>query len=253
MLFHVLAHVEAQKRHAERLGELFRQLRLADAGRTGKEERASRFADAGESGTRALHRTCNALDRPVLAEDDSLEVRFEAPQSICVLCDRGFDWNPGDSRYDALDVAHADGPPLLARRPQPNRCPRLIHHIDRLVGQEAIVHVANRKVYTGFECRAGKMNPVVGFVARGQALQNAHALLCRGLLDIDLLEAARQRPIAFEMSILLVRRRAHASQSPVGQPRLQQIRRIDRRPLRGARTQNRMNLVDEEDEALALL
>ena len=116
---------------------------------------------------------------------------------------------------------NADRAPLLARRPQPNRCPGFIHHVDRLVGQEAIVYVTNGEVDASSECGSRIVNTVMGLVARRQTPQNAYALLLRWFLDIDFLKSARQCAIALEVSVLLLCRRSHAAKRAVGEARLQ--------------------------------
>src|SRR5580765_2696038 len=66
----VFAHVVTQEFDAEHLGKLFRNLGLADAGRSRKEERAYRLGLVAETRTRDLDRIDNAVDRLVLAKDD---------------------------------------------------------------------------------------------------------------------------------------------------------------------------------------
>ena len=66
-------------------------------------------------------------------------------------------------------------------------------------------------------------------------------------MHLDALEAARQRAVALEVAVLLERGRAHAAQLAVLQERLQHVRRVDRRALRGARAEHGVDLVDEHD------
>ena len=51
---HVLAHVEAQERDAQHLGELLGDLGLADAGGAGEEEGADRLLGRAQAGAREL-------------------------------------------------------------------------------------------------------------------------------------------------------------------------------------------------------
>ncbi len=89
-------------------------------------------------------------------------------------------------------------------------------------------------------------------VARRESFEDPHALLGRGLVDVDLLEAARERAVALEVAVLLIGRRAHAAERPVRQAGLQEVRGVDGRALGGAGAEDRVDLIDEEDEALAL-
>src|SRR5689334_3699564 len=73
----VLAHVEAEELHAERFGELLRQLRLADARRAAEEEGADRLLGRPQAGARELDRGGELIDRLVLAEDRAAEAGAE--------------------------------------------------------------------------------------------------------------------------------------------------------------------------------
>src|SRR6202034_91173 len=81
---HVLAHVEADELHAERLGELLGDLRLPDAGGAGEEERADGLLGAPEPGAGELDRARQLMDRMVLAEDRPLEVLLEGLEAVLV-------------------------------------------------------------------------------------------------------------------------------------------------------------------------
>ena len=81
-----------------------------------------------------------------------------------------------------------------------------------------------------------------------QALEDLERVLDRRLVDVDLLEAPRQRPVLLEvLAILLVGRRPHAAQRPRLQRRLQQVRGVHRPAARRPRADDRMDLVDEQD------
>ena len=77
VLLHVLAHVEAGEGDAEHLGELTRELRLADPGGSREQEAADRPLQGTETRAPQLDRGGDRADRLVLAEDHGLELFFE--------------------------------------------------------------------------------------------------------------------------------------------------------------------------------
>ena len=83
-----------------------------------------------------------------------------------------------------------------------------------------------------------------------QALQDLDAVLDRRLVDVDLLEAADQRPVLLEVvAVLLVGRRAHAAQIARRQRRLEDVGRVHRAAAGGAGADDGVDLVDEQDRA----
>ena len=81
-----------------------------------------------------------------------------------------------------------------------------------------------------------------------QAFKNFDGILNRGLIHIDLLEPANEGTVLFEvLTELLIGRRAHAPQSAGREGRLEQVRGIHGPARRRARTDHRMDLVDEQD------
>ena len=95
---------------------------------------------------------------------------------------------------------------------------------------------------------AGVGHAVVLLVVRLQPLEDLVRLLGAGLRDLDLLEAPRQRPIAFEVALVVVeRRRADAAQLARGQHRLEDVRRVHRAAAGRAGADDGVDLVDEED------
>ena len=93
---------------------------------------------------------------------------------------------------------------------------------------------------------------MVLLVALAQALEDLHGLLGRGLVDLDLLEAALQGGVALEVLAVLVERgRADRLQLAAGQGRLEDRGGVDR-ALGGAGADEVVELVDEEDDVAAL-
>src|SRR5262249_6630319 len=87
-----------------------------------------------------------------------------------------------------------------------------------------------------------------------QSAQDLDRLLDARLAQLDLLEAARERAIALEVLLeVLEGRGADATQVAPGERRLEQVRRVHRAAVRGAGTDDSVDLVDEEDGAGLLL
>ena len=89
-------------------------------------------------------------------------------------------------------------------------------------------------------------------VAVAQPAQDLHGVLGRRLLDADLLEAPLERGVALEvLAVLVERRRADRLELAAGERRLQDRGRVDR-ALGGARADEIVELVDEQDDVAAL-
>ena len=98
------------------LGELARDLGLADAGRAGEQVAADRLLRVAQACARQLDRRGERLDRPVLAEHDALEVDVEGPQRLLVAGVDGLDRHPRHLGDDLLDVLDPERLPALAPR-----------------------------------------------------------------------------------------------------------------------------------------
>ena len=115
----------------------------------------------------------------------------------------------GDGRFDFLD---ADGLLALAFGDQHLRRTGLVDHVDRLVGQLAVVDVARRQLHRGLDRLVGILQPVIVLEVRLQPLEDRDRIVHRRLIDVDLLEAPHQRAVLLEvLTVFLVRRRAHAA------------------------------------------
>ena len=100
----------------------------------------------------------------------------------------------------------------LALRHQHLRGARLVDHVDRLVGQLAVVDVLGRQLHRRLDRLVGVLELVVLLEVRLQALEDLDGVLDRRLLDVDLLEAAHQRAVLLEvLAVLLVGGRADAA------------------------------------------
>ena len=123
-----------------------------------------------------------------------------------------------------------------------------------LSGQEAVGDVAVGQARRGDEGAVGDPHAVVDLVALLQAAQDRDRVLDGGLLDVDRLEAPLERGVLLDVLLVLVqRRRADRAQLAAGEGGLQHVRGVHR-PLGGAGADERVELVDEEDDrALGLL
>ena len=130
----------------------------------------------------------------------------------------------------------------LARR-------RLVDQVDRLVRQEAVGDVAVGQRRRRDDRRIGDAHAVMGLVLLLQAAQDRDRVLDRRLGDEHRLEAPRQRRVLLDVLAIFVERgRADAMQFAARQRRLQQVRGVHRAVgLAGA--DERVHLVDEQDDA----
>ena len=144
-----------------------------------------------------------------------------------------------------LDVRRRLG--LAQSHPRPG----LVHQVDRLVGQRAVRHVADRQVHRGLDRLVADLDVVVLLVARADAEQDGDRLVDGRLLDHHRLEAALERRVLLDVLAVLVEGRgADALQLAARQRRLQDVGRVDR-ALGRAGTDQRVQLIDEEDAVAA--
>ena len=124
----------------------------------------------------------------------------------------------------------------------------LVDEVDRLVGQEAVGDVAVRERRRGDDRRVGDAHLVVDLVALLEAAEDRDRVLDRRLLDHHRLEAPLERRVLLDVLAVLVERGgADRAQLAAREHRLQQVRGVDR-ALRRAGADDRVQLVDEEDD-----
>ncbi len=124
---------------------------------------------------------------------------------------------------------------------------RLVHQVDRLVGQEPVGDVAVRQGRGRDDGRILDAHAVVQLVLLLEAAQDRDGVLDRRLVDEHRLEAAGERRILLDMLAVLVERGgADAVQLAAGQRRLQHVGCVHR-ALGRARADQSMQLVDEQD------
>ena len=133
--------------HAHEVGELARDLRLADARRTREQIAADGLLGFPQSGPGQLDRARQGADRLVLSEDHRLQVAFDGLQDLLVALGhrpRGDTGDLGDDRLHLPDSQRL-APPV--GRLQHLRGAGLVDDVDGLVGQLAVVDVAGRQLH----------------------------------------------------------------------------------------------------------
>ena len=148
-------------------------------------------------------------------------------------------------RHAALRLVELDGRGVDLH-PEARRA--LVDEVDRLVGQEAVGDVAVGEHRRRDERRVADPDAVVCLVALLEAAQDPDRVRDRRLADEHGLEAPLERGVLLDVRAVLVeRRRADRAQLAAGEHRLQQVAGRDR-ALRRARADDRVELVDEEDD-----
>src|SRR3974390_3277622 len=221
---HVFRHVKAYQLDAKRHGQLLGNLGLADAGRPGKQVTANRLFRLAQAGARQLDRGRQRIYRLVLAVDHALEGLLEMPEHRGIVLRYGLRRNPrygGDSGFDLLD---ADGLLAAALGQQHLRRARLVDHVDRLVGQLAVVDVARRQFDRRLDRLVGVFELVIFLEIGLEPLHDLDGVRNRRLVNVDLLKPAYQRAILLEMlAVFLVGGRADAADGARGERGLEQI------------------------------
>ena len=126
---------------------------------------------------------------------------------------------------------------------------RLIHQVDRLVGQEARGDVAVGEGGRGDDCLVADAHAVMDLVALLEAAQDGDGRFHRRLGGHHRLEAALQGGVLLDVLAVLVQRGgADGAQLAARQGRLEQVGGVHR-PLRAAGADQGVQLVDEQDDA----
>ena len=126
---------------------------------------------------------------------------------------------------------------------------RFVDEVDRLVGQEAVGDVAVGQRRRRDQRGVGDVDAVVDLVLLLESAQDRDRVLDGGLADEHRLEAPRQRRVLFDVLAKFVERgRADAVQLATGERGLQQVRGVHR-ALGLAGADQRVHLVDEQDDA----
>ena len=79
-----------------------------------------------------------------------------------------------------------------------------INHVNCFIRQAAIVDVFGRELHRRMQRRRRIVNPMMFFVVWFQSLKNFVGLVDARFGDFDFLKAARERPVAFEVALVVV-------------------------------------------------
>jgi hypothetical protein len=129
---------------------------------------------------------------------------------------------------------------------------RLVDHINRAVGQLAFGQMSHRQIHSTRQTFWRVFQAVVFLKTRLQTLENPHRVFTARLEDIDFLETPRERPVFLKRFVFRKSGRADATQL-AGQRGLQEVARVHRAARGRTRTDDRVNLVDEQNRTLMLL
>ncbi len=213
----------------------------------GEQERADRLVRFAQPGARHLDRSGQRVDRRVLTEHGVLQIAIQVLELRAVVARHGLRRNARDLGNDLLDLALADRLLAAAHRQDALGGTGLVDDVDRLVRQMAVIDVLGRQLGRGSDRPRAVLDAVVLLEAGLESLEDLDRLLHRRLDDVDLLEATRQRVVLLEdAAVLVVGGGADALQLPGRQRRLQQVRRIQRAARGATRTDQRVDLVDEQ-------
>ena len=172
MAFHVFRHIETRQFHAERIGELAGDLGLADTGRAGEQVRADRLVRFAQPGTGELDGRCQRIDGAVLAEDHTFEIGIQRLERLLVGARHAFRGDAGDLGDHGLDILDRDQLLAPAFRHQHLGRADLVDHVDRLIGQLAVVDILGRQFHRAAQGSRRVAHPVMLFVIGLQAAQN---------------------------------------------------------------------------------
>ena len=129
----------------------------------------------------------------------------------------------------------------------------LVDDVDGLVGQEAVLHVAGGERDGGLDGLVSVTHVVVLLVALLQAADDGQRVLGRGLADVDRLEAALEGGVLLDvLAVLLGGGGPDDLDFSAREGRLQDGGGVDG-AFGGARTNDGVDLVDEEDVILGAL
>jgi len=113
--------------------------------------------------------------------------------------------------------------------PQANACAGFVDDVDRLIGQATAWNVAIRQFDRFFERFVLDLDFVMRFVAIAQTLQNLDRFFGGRRVDDDLLEAAFERAVFFNvLAVFVKRRRADALDLAASESGLQHVGGVDR-------------------------
>ena len=129
---------------------------------------------------------------------------------------------------------------------------RLVHEVDGLIGQKAVLDVARREARRRLECGRGVAHLVVLLVLGRELCQDRHRVLDARLIHINRLETALEsRILGKVLAELLGRGGTDDLEGTTGEHRLEHGARVDG-ALGRAGADEGVHLVDEQDDVVGL-
>ena len=188
-----------------------------------------------------------------------LELVVPGPEGLLLLAERGGLLELLGLQEHVLLADHPLDLPLQllhlggrGHRLEPRPARRLVDDVDGLVGKLPLGDVPVGQLHGGVDGGIGDLHPMVGLVLRAEALDDLDGLRHRWGPHDDGLETPLERPVLLDVLAVLVERGgADALDLAPGEGGLQHVRGVDR-PLGGARPDERVQLVEEQDHVLGL-
>ena len=266
VLFHIFAHVIAQKFHAHELGKAAGHFCLAHASGTIEQKGSCRalLLPKARAGTQnGPHRK---LDGRVLAKHNFLEVFFKRRKTVAFRAGHGTHGNARHARHNALHVGHAhSGARRLAARsgfaarrlfasaglnatPKADGSAGFVQHVNGLVRQQTVAHMPGRQIHHGLDGRRAVLDLVEVGIALFKPLKDGEAFLNVRFIKVYALEPPGQGTIFFKMvAKLFIGRGADTAQIAVGQHGLEQVGGVHGAAGCGACPHNGMNFVNKQN------
>ena len=183
-----------------------------------------------------------------MAEHHALQIALDGLQLAAVVVRHVGGRNARNLGHDVFNLGLANGF-LALRRHQDALCRTgFVNHVNRLVGQVAVVDVLGAQLGSGLQRSHGVLDVVVLFKTRLEAFEDVHGLLNRRLDHVDLLETTAQGGVFFKDATVFGEGRcANALELAARQRRLEQVRRIQRAARSRTRANERVDFVDEQN------
>ena len=244
VLLGIFTHVEAQQLHPHFFSQHFGHFRFTHSSGTHKQKRRHGFTLIRQSSARQQHSLGHSRNGLILTENLTLHSRFERLQIrhfACFHIAQAFHLaNAGQHFIDECLAHHL----IFSRMHLTIGC-SFINEVNGFVGKSTIIDESRSTMHGMTHSTRRKGHVVETFVARLQALEDAHRLINGGFGHIDGLETAHQSSVTRNVSIkLFVSSCSHKSNATFFQEGFEHICRIHS-PIGGASCpHNGVNLID---------
>ena len=199
MAFHIFGHVEADQFNAKRLRQLLGDFRLAHTRGAGEQIIPDRLFRIAQPSARKLDGAGKGFNGLFLAKHHRLQIAFQILQRFPIIGGNRFRRNARDLGDNVFHILQRHGLAALVFGQQHARCADLINHVNRLIGQLAVMDVFRGKLHRGADRFRRIAHLMVLFVIGLEPLQDLHRIFKRWLIHINLLEAPHQSAVLFKM------------------------------------------------------